>query len=228
MAGYTLTKHLDRLLLKRFHPIEILRKRAAEEAADFLEAHAPGAVFFRNREELHDYAIRRVPDEGLLLEFGVFRGKSLNRFAKNLSRRKDPRTIYGFDAFKGLEEDWGGTRHGKGAFDQQGKTPNVRSNAKLVVGWVQDTLGPFLESHPGPIAMLNIDTDTYGPAAHIIDLTASRLHKGALLLLCSLFDGCCVCCRCCCHRCCCCWHVFCCCCHFPLLPPILFEKKDQL
>ena len=35
-------------------------------------------------------------------------------------------------------------------------------------------------------------------------------------------------CCCCCRRCCCCWHVFCCCCHFPLLPPILSEKKDQL
>lgn len=188
MANYTITKHLDRVLLKRFHPIEILRSRAAEEAANFLESHAPGAVFCRNREELHDYAIRQTPEEGLLLEFGVFKGKSLNRFAKNLTRMKDPRTMYGFDAFRGLEEDWGGTRHGKGAFDQQGKKPKVRPNVELVVGWVQDTLGPFLEAHPGPIAMLNIDTDTYGPAAHIIDLATPRLGKGALVLFDEFFN----------------------------------------
>lgn len=188
MANYTLTKYLDRILLKRFHPIEILRRRAAEEAGDFVEAHAPGAVFCRTREEIHECAIRRVPEEGLLLEFGVFRGKSLNRFAKNLSRIGDARTIHGFDAFRGLEEDWAGTRHGKGAFDQQGKKPRVRANAKLVVGWVQDTFGPFLEIHPGPIAMLNIDTDTYGPAAHILDLAAPRLNTGALVIFDEFFN----------------------------------------
>lgn len=36
--------------------------------------------------------------------------------------------------------------------------------------------------------MLNIDTDTYGPAAHIIDLTTSRLGKGSLVLFDEFFN----------------------------------------
>ena len=46
-------------------------------------------------------------------KFGVFQGKSINFFAKKIKNK----TIYGFDSFSGLNEDWEGTQYQKGYFD---------------------------------------------------------------------------------------------------------------
>ena len=42
-------------------------------------------------------------ENGLFLEFGVWKGGSINLFAKQLS--KNGNTIYGFDSFEGLKEE---------------------------------------------------------------------------------------------------------------------------
>ena len=73
----------------------------------------------------NDYII----DGGLWLEFGVYRGYSVNLIAGYTKN-----TVYGFDSFEGLPEDWGvndtlsqkkEVRYHKGKFSLQGMMPDV-------------------------------------------------------------------------------------------------------
>ena len=150
---------------------DILMKRAAKSSADFIERHLASSLLIRHSDEVRNYAIRHVMPEGLLLELGVFRGVSINQFAEVLTAQGDTRTIYGFDAFAGLSED----RYGKSlaksvAFNRKGQAPKVSANVQLLIGWVEDTLAPFLNQNPGPIAFMHIDTDTYSPCRLALEL----------------------------------------------------------
>lgn len=163
---------------------DVLYSRALETSADFLEPHLSSALLTRTAEEIRALAIRRINREGLLLEFGVNFGDSINQMARILERRRDARTIYGFDAFRGLSEDWFGKSIAKQAnFNRQGRAPKVRPNVELVIGWLEETLAQFLSSHPGPIAFLHIDTDTYTPCKHALTLCRERLVEGTIVLL---------------------------------------------
>jgi hypothetical protein len=163
---------------------DILHRRALERSADFIEPHLASALMFRRAEEIRSLAIRRVVPEGLLLEFGVNLGDSINLFARILAKRGDARPIFGFDAFEGLSEDWFGRSMLKRTnFNWRGKTPRVRDNVRLVVGWLEETLKPFLDANPGPIAFMHLDMDTYSPARLALDLCRDRLVEGTLILL---------------------------------------------
>lgn len=48
-----------------------------------------------------DLAFSKCTIEGLIMEFGVYSGRTINHMA-NLTNK----TIYGFDSFEGLPEDW--------------------------------------------------------------------------------------------------------------------------
>ncbi len=49
-----------------------------------------------------DNALAHIDTEGLVLEFGVSRGTTINHIAKKLPNQ----TVYGFDSFEGLPEEW--------------------------------------------------------------------------------------------------------------------------
>ncbi|MGH6923849.1 MAG: class I SAM-dependent methyltransferase [Propylenella sp.] len=168
----------------RFAVDDILQQRALERSADFIEPHLASAMLFRRAEEIRSLAIRRVIPEGMLLEFGVNLGDSINYFADALAKRGDRRPIFGFDAFGGLAEDWFGRAMPKQTnFNRGGKTPRVRENVRLVVGWLEETLRPFLDANPVPIAFMHLDMDTYSPARLALDLCRDRLVEGTLILL---------------------------------------------
>ncbi|WP_051656756.1 hypothetical protein [Butyrivibrio sp. AE3004] len=71
-------------------------------------------------------------------------------------------TIYGFDSFEGLPEDWftASTDFNEGSL-RQGKIPEVRKNVELVVGLFDATLTDFLEAHKENVAFMHIDCDLY-------------------------------------------------------------------
>jgi len=150
---------------------------AAEDSAHYVLDKMMPCAIFDNRYALFDLAIRNAPAQGLLLEFGVFNGKSINYVSKRIGERR----IFGFDSFEGLAEDWGGTGLLKGAFNVGGRMPKVGRNATLVRGWFQDTLPPFLKEHPGPIAFANLDADTYEATAYVLGEIADRLAVGTVL-----------------------------------------------
>jgi hypothetical protein len=162
---------------------EILWTRAAEDSARFIEENFDDAVIFANRLAFWDHILGKLRAEGELIEVGVFKGASVNYIADYLKRHKDPRLVHGFDAFEGLEEDWSGEALGKDFFDLKGKLPAVRENVRLHQGWVQDTLGPFYAEKGNPkLALVHIDTDTYAPARHILEISKPLLTPGTVIV----------------------------------------------
>jgi len=162
---------------------DILMQRAVESSADFIEPLLSSTLLINRTDKMRDLAVRRVSAEGLLLEFGVYRGASINQFAEVLAQSGDRREIYGFDAFLGLSEDWFGKGLPKeSGFSRGGRAPRVRPNVRLVIGWVEETLKPFLDNHPGPIALLHVDTDTYTPCKLILSLCRERFVGGTIIL----------------------------------------------
>jgi hypothetical protein len=160
-----------------------LLERSISASADFVQPQLDKALVFPTVEEIRKYALESAPKDGLLLEFGVFNGGSINLFARTLSENHDPRLFYGFDAFLGLSENWVGHSYKKmDRFNRGGRPPAVEANVRLVNGWVDDTLAPFLDEHPGPIALLHVDTDTYSPCKTILTLCRDRLVPGSVVL----------------------------------------------
>jgi hypothetical protein len=51
------------------------------EAAAFEREHLMDAAYFKGRHQLFAYVLSKIPQDGLLLEFGVYKGDSINRLA---------------------------------------------------------------------------------------------------------------------------------------------------
>ncbi|WP_372570950.1 class I SAM-dependent methyltransferase [Ruegeria jejuensis] len=160
------------------NPIDHLHHRAAARSAEFIEEQGATSLIFPRKQRLWPWLATQIPDTGLMMECGVWKGRSINAMARFHSNR----TLYGFDSFEGLSESWVGVDLGAGAFDLKGQLPEVESNVVLTKGWVEDTLPPFFEKEQGEIAYLHVDTDTYSPARTILGLAKSRFKKGTIVL----------------------------------------------
>lgn len=140
---------------------------------------------FPNIEEFRSYCLMEAPEEGLVFEFGVFKGKSLNQFARLMQKRGDKRQIYGFDSFVGFSEDWTGVEENypKDHFSLGGKLPSVEPNVSLINGFVEETLEPFMKTKPSEkVGFIHIDTDTYSPAKTILSLLKPAMKSGSVVL----------------------------------------------
>lgn len=155
-----------------------LSARTAAECADYVLERMPRALQFARREELWDHVLDKPRIDGLLAEFGVWNGYSINYFA----RRIGGAVIHGFDSFEGLHVDWAGWNEGKGAFDRGGALPKVAANVRLVKGWFHETVPAFLVRESGPFAFVHIDCDTYEATKIILDEIGDRLRPGTIVL----------------------------------------------
>ena len=151
--------------------IDQLKNYGVQSSAEFAINEMQYAMVFKTREELWNYAISTLPasitqnrDE-YSLEFGVYKGNSLNKLAI-----LSPKTEWtGFDSFEGLEEDWSGTALVKGFFAVNGKIPKVGENVKLVKGWIEDTLPKILKQYQNrQVSIVHIDMDTYKPTSYLL------------------------------------------------------------
>jgi len=137
---------------------------------------------FYIRSQLWDYAISHIlktdNKEQLHLEFGTWKGESINYFSSRLTKVK----FYGFDSFEGLKEDWSGHSLAKGNFDLKGKTPKVNENVTLIKGWFDTSLPLFLEQNDNKIKFLHIDCDTYESTKIVLDLLKGRIISGTFIL----------------------------------------------
>tara|TARA_B100001027_G_C16265317_1_gene331686 strand:+ start:109 stop:828 length:720 start_codon:yes stop_codon:yes gene_type:complete len=156
-----------------------LEKRNAKEALDFVEKNCKEAMPFTHKHDLLKYAINISKIEGCILEFGVFKGKSINFIAKNTSQK-----IYGFDSFIGLPEDWSGGNLfvPKEAFDLQGNLPTCEKNVELIEGWFEDTVPKFKEKVSENIKLIHIDCDVYSSTIFVLEAFRSQLVKGSLIV----------------------------------------------
>jgi hypothetical protein len=115
----------------------------------------------------------RVP--GLVLEFGVYHGRSLRILA---ARGAGP--VHGFDSFEGLPEAWNAAE-GPGAYSTGGRRPRV-DGATLHAGWFEDTLPAFLATHSGAVSLLHVDCDLYSSTRTVLQALAPRLVAGSVIL----------------------------------------------
>ena len=133
-----------------------------------------------------------------VLEFGVYKGKSIRIIRKNLSDRFK---VFGFDSFVGLPEDWDGgwtrvttqdedgTRHysekfpvKKGHFNLNGNMPSV-PQVKLYKGWFVDTIPQYLADYPDKkIGLLHIDCDLYSSTVTVLEELKNSIVKDTVIV----------------------------------------------
>lgn len=120
--------------------------------------------------------------DGLILEFGVYKGTTLNYIAsKNVND-----TIYGFDSFEGLPEDWNISsndkfnKHKKGYFATN--IPEVLDNVKLIKGFFEDSVPLWKKKFQDiPIKFLHIDSDLYSSAITVLTELNDQIIPGSII-----------------------------------------------
>ena len=148
-----------------------------------------GNAVIINTEDIHEYAIKKSNENDkeqkkFYLEFGVWEGKSINTLSKFVKK------IYGFDSFKGLKEDWLGTATLKGAFNLNAKIPKLNKNVIPIIGWVQDTLVPFLDENKPELNFVHMDLDTYESTKFVLEKIKPYLSKQCIILFDELYNYC--------------------------------------
>lgn len=181
-----LQRHLLGIYTDSYDLDRVARRIAAETSAEYMIANMRQANNFATDYDLHDWLGSEVDQEllndGLVLEFGVATGRTLNHFARLFPEN----TVHGFDSFEGLPEDWTWYIQ-KGHFEQP--TPKVRSNVELVVGWFDETLKPFMaDKQDKAMALLHIDSDLYSSAVTILDETVKTFRPGTIVLFDEYFN----------------------------------------
>lgn len=165
----------DRLLGRPARPFDP-RHRALADGIDALMPHlAADAMVMAMSAPLLRHALSLAKGDGLVLEFGVRRGTSLKVLAGAAGQ-----DVHGFDSFEGLPVEWG--NEPAGVLTTGAELPEVPANTRLHAGWFADTLPGFLDSHPGPVRLVNIDSDVYESAHTVLRALAPRIRPGTVLV----------------------------------------------
>lgn len=162
---------------------EELHRRTLADTADFIRNSCEDALFCANRATHLAFASSHIP-AGSILEFGVYRGTTINQLAGIFPDRQ----IYGFDSFLGLPEKWKGFHFSKENFSCEGLKPKVKSNVVLVQGWFDKTLPEFMTTHREPLALAHIDCDIYSSTVTVLDCIAPALQAGSVLVFDEFFN----------------------------------------
>jgi hypothetical protein len=140
----------------------------------------------------------REESDELLLDLGVWIGWS-TRLASDASGR----TVYGFDTFSGLVEDWELEDRQvlkRGSFSlsepfaehlmrdtgvsiQDGVPAPLDRKVQFIKGSTYDTLAPFLADRPAvPIRLFHMDLDTYESCLHALESCKEHFIEGSILV----------------------------------------------
>ncbi len=160
-----------------------LQELALEDTARFIQANLSDVPAFKTDFEVLKHAMSKanLKDDGLICEFGVFQGITINYLASLTTK-----TVNGFDSFEGLPETWR-PNFEKGRFKLE-KLPEVRSNVKLFKGWFDDSLPKFLGDHKQHAAFLHIDCDLYSSTKTIFNLFRDRIRPGTVIAFDEMFN----------------------------------------
>jgi hypothetical protein len=141
---------------------------------------------------------RHQDPEELLLDLGVWLGWSTRLISDACDR-----TVYGFDTFTGLVEDWqvdDQILFQRGTFSlseplaqrfmtdtgvslHDGVPATLGRKVQFIRGSTYDTLAPFLADRPGaPIRFFHMDLDTYESCLHALETCKDRFIEGSILV----------------------------------------------
>jgi predicted O-methyltransferase YrrM len=149
-------------------------RQAARESAEFANQFMRMAKSYPDKFDLLKAAIAEAQIPGLICEFGVYTGATINFIASLTSGE-----VHGFDSFEGLPEDWR-AGHEKGTFAVR-SLPAVPPNVRLYKGWFKDTIPPFKQDYSQAIAFLHVDADLYSSTKTVLDMLGDRIVAGTII-----------------------------------------------
>jgi len=167
---------------KQSKDIELeLQKQALQSTAKFIMENMINVASFNDKWELLKYSLDNSKKNELCLEFGVYKGDTINFIASHTNSK-----IYGFDSFNGLPENW---RNGfdTGHFKLE-KLPKVENNVELIVGLFEKSLPVFLKEFNKKISFIHIDCDLYSSTKTIFDLISNNVQKGTVIVFDEFFN----------------------------------------
>ncbi len=130
---------------------------------------------------LLEFALGEVTLTGLVLEFGVASGSTINFIAERHAGK-----VFGFDTFAGLPEEWR-AGYPRGTFATR-ELPAVRENVALVTGLFERTLPAFCDEHSEPVAFIHIDCDLYSAAQTVLSSLRDRIVPGTVIVFDEYFN----------------------------------------
>ncbi|BBM83462.1 class I SAM-dependent methyltransferase [Candidatus Uabimicrobium amorphum] len=181
----------DKVIIRIYSPIrrKKIRFRGDRGFAQFLKQKVE-PLFLQSpvasvlHQVVEDTSIR----DGMIAEFGVFSGRSINMIAAHYTEH----TVWGFDSFEGFERDWCPTSFAvkvdKKTFDRHNTLPQVHDNVRLIKGFFQQSLPPFLQQHHDTFSFLHIDCDTYEATKTIFELCKERIVPGTVIVFDEFFE----------------------------------------
>ena len=168
-------------------PVDVYYDNLSQDCYKFFEQDMKKSSIFIKVEDIRKFAIHRAFNNGnkkdnFFLEFGVWKGESINLFGDFLAQHNNE--IHGFDSFEGLTEDWLTHVYNPiGALSLNKKRPKVLKNVKLVTGKVQETLENFLKNKKDKkIIFAHMDMDTYASTKYALNCIKPFLQKGSVIL----------------------------------------------
>ena len=144
-----------------------------------------------------------IKNTGLWMEFGVFRGRSIQRIS-SLTQN----IMWGFDSFDGLHEFWD-EDNPKGVYNSGGQIPagaivgishsmfdmsptkqmeSWNPNVRLTKGYFDAVLPDFLKEHTENAAFIHIDSDLYSSCVDVLTLLKPRIVEGPIICFDELLD----------------------------------------
>lgn len=166
-------------------PPDLYYSDVSKNCYEYFKKYFKEAYIFSEDDSIRKFsiiqAIKNFNENNLFLEFGVFKGDSINLFAKILKKKN--MKIYGFDAFKGLKDEWMTEDYNpSGTFDLKGKKPKTEKNVELIDGWVENTVEKFFSNNKKKIAFIHFDMDTYNSTLFVLKIIKSQLQPGTVIL----------------------------------------------
>ena len=174
MKEYFSDEYADSEILKSL--AKNIEMKAELESWEYLKSVGiKSATLVGTNTKTIELALKEALLDGLVLEFGVYNGKSIRNIAAQVHS-----TVHGFDSFQGIPENW--NDEPSGSYSANGNLPEVPSNVTLYQGWFDETIPKFKKAHDGPIRFMNIDCDLYSSTKTIFDLLGSQIIPGTVIV----------------------------------------------
>ncbi|MEE0495269.1 MAG: class I SAM-dependent methyltransferase [Cyanobacteriota bacterium] len=168
-----------------FLPRNTFLQEAHEQTINFIKGNMDLNTLIMKPDRISNlkYALSLIKIDGLMLEFGVFSGETIN-IAANYFKEK---IFDGFDSFEGLPEDWNGWTLEK-TFFKTSQIPQVRENVRLHKGWFNEVLPKFLGEHKEDVSFLHVDCDIYSSAKYVLFALKDRVKAGTIIVFDEFFN----------------------------------------
>lgn len=162
----------------------------SEQARTFVSTYLSNALPLNSDADVLRFASDSVTLNGGYFEMGVCIGKTINFIAA----LNPTQTIYGFDSFEGLPEDWDRDDQvipmGTFALKNPDEMPFVLHNVKLYKGWFKESLPAFKKNffNGSQLAFLHIDCDLYSSTVDVFEALDENIVPGTIIVFDELYN----------------------------------------